>query len=138
MIHMKKKVLFLVLVNLGFAAVAWWLGLGRLACPGTIFEENYSISSRIVIGIFLLWVGGGFFGSLFAVLSMFLVFILDPNQVGNRGPTPLLDRSFVIAILIGYLEVITVLLWELPILLGIVLGFGICWLARIVHKPFDD
>lgn len=135
---MKKKVLFLVLVNLGFAAVVWWLGFGRLAGPGTIFEENYSIPSRIVIGAFLLWVGGAFFGGIFAVLSMFLVFILEPNQIGNRGSNPLLDRSFVIAILIGHLEVITVLLWELPILLGILIGFGICWLARLVQKPFDD
>lgn len=138
MIRMKKKIFFLVLANLGFAAVAWWLFFGGFVTPRPIFEDSYSMLLRFVYGAFLLWIGGGLYGSIFAVLSMLLVFILEPNQIGNRSPTPLLDRSFVIAFLIGHLEVITVLLWGVPILLGIVIGVGICWLARIVHKPFDD
>lgn len=135
---MKKKTFFLVLANLGFATVAWCLFFDGFVIPGPIMEESYSTLTRFVYGAFLLWIGGGLYGSIFAVLSMLLVFILEPNQRGNRSPTPLLDRGFAISFLIGHLEVITVLLWEVPILLGIVIGIGICWLSRIVQKPSDD
>ena len=135
---MKKKVFFLVLANLGFAAVAWWLFFGGFVSPGTIFEVSYSTSTRLVYGAFLLWIGGGLYGSIFAVLSMLLVFILEPNQIGNRSPTPLLERGFAIAFLIGHLEVLLVLLWRLPILLGAVIGIGVCLVVRIVQKPLDE